>query len=219
MEERPFPERYTADIVRDSLGEAEFAFEDAVNAGDIAKAKEFIGQGVNVDTILDSQGRTGLMIACASGCMEMVQYLVEQENADMDGPIARNGFRAIDFAGKEQFRWPNPNPIADYLKSKGSQYTWWGAACAGDIRRLNVFIENGQDINDVNPILYNWNALDCAIHTGNAKAAAFLVARGAFLPVRNCQPALLDTQMWSLGRDDSYMYKEWGVEQGPYAKV
>eukprot|EP00971_Amphidinium_carterae_P095098 1881632-Amphidinium_carterae.1 len=31
----------------------------------------------------------------------------------------KSGLRAIDYAGKEQFRWPNGLPILDYLKSVG----------------------------------------------------------------------------------------------------
>ena len=57
----------------------------------------------------------------------------------------RSGLRAIDYAARELFRWPNEVPIVDYLKSMGSQHTWWGAAIAGDLRRMEVYLQNGQD--------------------------------------------------------------------------
>ena len=49
---------------------------------------------------------------------------------------------------------PGPGPCVQHIprivghfascQSQGSQYTWWGAAFAGDIRRLDTFIQNGQ---------------------------------------------------------------------------
>eukprot|EP00747_Dinoflagellata_sp_TGD_P155646 gnl/TRDRNA2_/TRDRNA2_177600_c1_seq1.p1 gnl/TRDRNA2_/TRDRNA2_177600_c1~~gnl/TRDRNA2_/TRDRNA2_177600_c1_seq1.p1 ORF type:complete len:259 (-),score=72.03 gnl/TRDRNA2_/TRDRNA2_177600_c1_seq1:77-802(-) len=217
MEERPYPERFTNDFFRDCLPELEYQLEEAVVAGDVEKVHELISKGADKDAKLNEKGMTALMIACELGWFHMVKYLVEVEEVNMD-LMARNGLRAICYAGKEQFRWPNENEIADYLKSKGSQYTWWGACFSGDIKRIEVYLENGQDINEVNPVLWNYNAIDCAVYGGCAMCAHFLAARGALIMVRNCHVPITEDMLYSIGRGDAYMYKEWGVEEGPWVK-
>jgi len=218
MEDRRYPERFTNDFVRDCLPELEFKLEQAAVKGDCEWVHSLIGAGADKDAPLDKDGKTVLMLACELGWMDLVKQLVEVEGVDIDGPISRCGFRAVDYAGKEQFRWPNEIEIVDYLKSKGSQYTWWGAAFSGDIRRLDVFIANGQDTNEINPVLWNYNAVDCAIHGGCSKAASFLVARGGIIQIRNCHFAVIDEMLWSIGRGDSFYYKEQGLELGKPAK-
>lgn len=220
MEERPFPERFTNDIVRDSLPELEFRLEEAVVKGDVHEVHELIVQGADKNAPLDKELRTPLMIACQLGWIHLVKWLVEIEEVDMDGPISRCGFRAIDYAGKHHFRWPNEEvEIADYLKSQGSQYTWWGACFSGDIKRLDEYLQNGQDINEQNPVMWNYNGLECAIHGGCGKAAQFLVARGGLIQIRNCHIPVNEEMLWCVGRGDAYMYKEWGLEEGPYLKI
>lgn len=218
MEDRKYPERFTNDYFRDCLPELEFKLENAVVKGDTDWVHSLIDQGADKNAILDKEGRTALMIACELGWIDVVKQLVAVERVDMDGTISKCGFRAIDYAGKEQFRWPNEIEIADYLKSKGSQYTWWGAAFAGDIRRLDTYIQNGQDVNEINPVWYNYNAMDCAIHGGCSKAASFLCARGALIQIRNCHVSITDEMLWSIGRGDAFMYKEWGLEKGDAVK-
>jgi len=217
-EECPFPERFTGDFFRDSLGEHEFQLEQAAVGGNIQRVHRLIELGANKDAPLDKDGRTALMIACELGWMELVRNLVEVEDCDMDGPLSRAGLRAIDYAGKAQFRWPHNKPIADYLKSRGSQYTWWGAAFAGDLRRLDTFIEHGQDINEINPVLWNYNAVDCAIYSSCGKATHWLIARGGTIMVRNCHVPIVNEMAWSVGRSDTFLYKEMGLEEGDYVK-
>ena len=43
-----------------------------------------------------------------------------------------------------------------------SQAARWGACFAGDIPRIDEYLQNGQDVNEVNPVLWNYNAIDCA---------------------------------------------------------
>mmetsp|Transcript_11360 Transcript_11360/g.25813 ORF Transcript_11360/g.25813 Transcript_11360/m.25813 type:complete len:241 (-) Transcript_11360:35-757(-) len=219
LQERPFPERFTNDFTRDSLPELEFQLEEAVTQNDIIRVHQLIAKGANKDAALDKDGRTALMIASALGWMNLVQHLVEVECVDMDGPVSRSGLRAIDYAGKEQFRWPNGLPILDYLKSVGSQHTWWGASLSGDIRRLEVYLQNGQDVDEINPVFWNYSALDCAIYAGCGKTAQYLIARGALVGVRNCQVPVTEEMMYELGRESSFYFKEIGVEKGPYQKI
>merc|ERR1712113_762931 len=102
-----YPERYTGDIFRDSLPELEFKLEEAAIRGDVAEVHDLIEQGADKNAPLDKDLRTPLMIACDLGWFNLVKWLIEMEGVDMDGPISRCGFRAIDYAGKNQFRWPN----------------------------------------------------------------------------------------------------------------
>ncbi|CAE7264566.1 rlmJ [Symbiodinium necroappetens] len=210
LDERPFPERFTDDFFRDRLPELEFRLEEACVKGNIQEVHDLILEGANKNAPLDKELKTPLMIACQLGWFHLVKWLVEFEGVDMDGPISRCGFRAIDYAGKEQFRWPNEEvEIADYLRSMGSNYTWWGACFSGDIERIDEYLQNGQDVNEINPVLWNYNAVDCAMHGGCGKAAQFLVARGGIITVRNCHIPVWDDMLWSIGRGDAFMYKHW----------
>ncbi|CAK9026150.1 Ribosomal RNA large subunit methyltransferase J [Durusdinium trenchii] len=220
LDERAYPERFTDDYFRDSLPELEFKLEEACVKGSIQEVHDLILKGADKDAPLDKELKTPLMIACQLGWFHLVKWLVEFEGVDIDGPVSRCGFRAIDYAGKEQFRWPNEEvEIADYLRSLGSNYTWWGACFAGDIPRIDEYLQNGQDINEVNPVLWNYNAVDCAIHGGCGKAAQFLVARGGIITVRNCHIPVWEDMLWSVGRGDAFMYKEMGLEEGPVTKL
>mmetsp|Transcript_67636 Transcript_67636/g.190651 ORF Transcript_67636/g.190651 Transcript_67636/m.190651 type:complete len:244 (+) Transcript_67636:82-813(+) len=220
LEERPYPERYTGDIFRDSLPELEFRLEEAAVKGDVSEVHDLIEQGADKNAPLDKDLRTPLMIACDLGWFNLVKWLIEMEGVDADGPISRCGFRAIDYAGKNQFKWPNEDvEIVDYLKTKGTDHTWWGACYTGDLARIDEYIQNGQDINEINPVFYNFNAMDCVMQGGQARAAQFLIARGAMIQLRNCHIPIWEEMLWSVGRGDSYMYKEWGLEEGPWQKI
>merc|ERR1712060_944400 len=147
-------------------------------------------------------------------------WLVEIEGVDMDGPISRWGFRAIDFAGRAGFKWPNDDvEIVDYLKSFGSNHTWWGACISGDIDRIQEYIDNGQDMDEINPVFYNYNAVDFAIHGGQGKACQYLVAKGALIQLRNSHVPVEDWMLYSSGRTDAYMYKELGLQEGQFFKL
>mmetsp|Transcript_15309 Transcript_15309/g.49091 ORF Transcript_15309/g.49091 Transcript_15309/m.49091 type:complete len:257 (-) Transcript_15309:112-882(-) len=233
LQERLFPERFTDDYFRDRLPELEFRLEEACVRGDVQAAHDLIAEGADKNAPLDKELKTPLMIACQLGWFNLVKWLVEMEGVDMDGPISRRcassagllqprrcGFRAIDYAGKEQFRWPNEDrEIADYLKTMGSNYTWWGACYSGDIPRIDEYLDNGQDINEINPILHNYNGIECAIFGGNGKAAQFMVARGGLIMIRNCHVPVMEEMLSSIGRGDSFMYKEWKLEEGSYFKL
>jgi len=133
----------------------------------------------------------------------------------MGNLISLCGFRAIDYAAKEEHQFPkDDNDIVSYLKQCGSNHTWWGAACAGDIRRIDTYLENGQDINDINPVLRNYNAVDCAIFNGHAKAAQFLIARGGMCQIRNAHMAVKHEMLWSIGREEAFYYKSKKLEDG-----
>lgn len=213
--ERKYPDRYTGDIIRDSLSPEYWELENACVGGDIETVWGLLEWGgLDVDKPLDGDGCTPLMIACRTGNAELAGVLVEEFGADLDGPISRCGFRAIDFAAKEGYRWPNDIMLADYLRAKGSNFTWWGACYYGDSDRLKEYLDHGQDINEVNPVIFNQNAFECCMHGGHMKLAHWLVSQGALIAVRNCKIPESEAEMWSIGRGDAFYYKEKGIE-GP----
>jgi len=220
LEDRPHPERFTNDIFRDSLPELEFRLEEAAVKGDTQAVHELISLGADKDAALDKDHKTALMIACQLGWFYLVKWLVEMEGVDVDGPLSRAGLRAIDYAGMEHFKWPNEEmEIVEYLKSKGSNHTWWGACCSGDIARIDEYLENGQDVGEVNPVLWNNNGVECALFGGHAKAAQFLIARGGLVAIRNCHIPFNDEMFYSTGRGDAFMYKEMGLEEGKAQRI
>jgi ankyrin repeat protein len=156
---------------------------------------------------------TALMISCMMGNWDLIQMLVEDFGADLDGPISRGGFRAIDFAAAEGFRFPNEHPIVEYLKSKGSQHTWWGALAAGDFKRVKEYVDNGQDVNEVNPVLWNGNSIHVAHEYGQTRIAQWLLTQGAAIIMRNNSNVDNIEMKWSVGRHDCFYYKAQRMEK------
>mmetsp|Transcript_56534 Transcript_56534/g.132590 ORF Transcript_56534/g.132590 Transcript_56534/m.132590 type:complete len:242 (-) Transcript_56534:104-829(-) len=212
-EDRKFPERFTNDYFTDTLPEDLFALENAIVDGDVNTVRKLLAAGVDKDAPLNSSYMTALMIACMMGNWDLIQLLVEDYEADMDGPVSRAGFRAIDYAAAQGFRFPNDHPICEYLKSKGSQHTWWGAVIAGDFKRVAEYVDNGQDVDETNPVLWNGNAMMLAQEYGNPRVAQWLATKGATVMVRNCHNIDTHEMKWSVGRGDSFYYKAQKVEK------
>mmetsp|Transcript_74585 Transcript_74585/g.188556 ORF Transcript_74585/g.188556 Transcript_74585/m.188556 type:complete len:368 (+) Transcript_74585:1322-2425(+) len=213
LEERKFPERYSGDYYRDSLPQDLWEFENAVVDGDVFTVRRLLEAGVNPNEPLDANHMTALMISCFMGNWDLVQLLVEDFEADLDGPLSRSGLRAIDYAACQGYRFPNEHPITEYMKSKGSQHTWWGAVIACDFPRVKEYVENGQDLDEVNPVLWNGNAIFLAQEFGNQRIAQYLLTKGATVMVRNCHNIDVHEMKWSIGRGDAFFYKAQRVER------
>lgn len=211
--ERKNPERYSGDYFRDTLPQDLWEFENAVVDGDIFTVRSLLEAGLNPNAHLDSNHMTGLMIACMMGNWDMVQMLVEDFDVDLDGPLSRAGLRAIDYAGIQGYRFPNEHPITEYLKAKGSQHTWWGAVASGDFPRVLEFVENGQDIDEINPVMWNGNAVFLAQEFAQARIAQYLVSKGGAVMVRNCHNIDTHEMKWSIGRSDAFFYKAQKLER------
>jgi len=213
MEERKFPDRFTGDYFRDTLPQDLSELEGAVVDGDVQSVRKLLEAGVDKNAPLDSNLMTPLMISCMMGNWDLIKLLVEDFDADLDGPLSRAGFRAIDYAGAQGYHFPNEHPITEYLKSKGSQHTWWGAICAGDFLRVKEFVENGQDIDEVNPVLWNGNAIFLASEYGKARIAQYLITKGGTVMTRNCHNVDSHEMKWSIGRGDAFYYKVQDIEK------
>jgi hypothetical protein len=212
-EERKYPERFSADYFRDTLPADLWEFENAVVDGDVFTVRKCLEAGVNPNAPLDANHMTALMIACMTGNWDILVLLVEEFDADLDGPLSRSGFRAIDFAGYEGYRFPNEHPITEYMKSKGSQHTWWGALCAGDFKRVKEYVDNGQDVDEVNPVLWNGNGVFIAQEFGQNRIAQYLVSKGATVCVRNNHNVDTHEMKWDIGRNTAFFYKQCKIER------
>mmetsp|Transcript_114700 Transcript_114700/g.255989 ORF Transcript_114700/g.255989 Transcript_114700/m.255989 type:complete len:241 (-) Transcript_114700:95-817(-) len=212
-EERKFPERYSGDYFRDTLPADLYEFEGAVVDGDVFTVRKCLEVGVNPNAALNANHQTALMIACSMGNWDIIQMLVEDFDADLDGPLSRAGMRAIDYAAYESFRFPLEHPICEYLKSKGSQFTWWGSLCAGDFARVKEFVENGQDVDEYNPVLWNGNGIFIAQEFGHGRIASYLLTKGGTVSVRNCHNVDTMEDKWSIGRGDTFFYKACKLER------
>ena len=213
LEERKFAQRYSGDYFRDTLPPDLYELEQAVVDGDVFTVRKLLQAGVNLNAPLDSNHMTALMISCMMGNWDLIQLLVEDFEADLDGPLSRAGLRAIDYAGYEGFRFPSEHPICEYLKSKGSQHTWWGACCAGDFNRVKEYVDNGQDVDEINPVLWNGNGIFIAKEFGHNHIAQYLLTKGGTVVVRNCHTIDTHEMKWSIGRGDAFVYKSLKVER------
>merc|ERR1712107_521953 len=68
----------------------------------------------------------------------------------------------------------------------GSQHTWWGAIIAQDFKRVKEYVDNGQDVDEMNPVLWNANAIFLAQEFGTNRIASYLLSKGGTVAVRNC---------------------------------
>lgn len=183
----------------------------ACAVGDTDRIKQLYRQGVDMNAFQedDPDEYTPLMIACRSGSLRSVQILCDYCHVDVDGPETPQGFRAIDIAAKKKYMNPGPVPIVEMLKERGSQHTWWGAAYAGDLKRLKEFIDNGQDVDEVNTEEYNWNAVEMAIEAGIGKVAKWLITKGGTVKIRNAEIPMTRAMMWDVGRQGSTYFEDW----------
>lgn len=203
-----FPGRpKSGDEFRDSLPTDLYEFESAAVDGDVATLRKLLEAGVDKNAALDNNHMTALMIGCKMGNWDVIKLLVEDFDADVDGPLSRAGFRAIDYAGSENYRFPNEHPICEYMKSKGSQHTWWGACASGDFARVKQFVDNGQDVDEINPVLWNANSVYVAQEYGHARLAQWLLTKGATIRTRNAANVDTHEMKWNLGRADAFYYR------------
>jgi len=212
-EERKYPTRFTNDYYRDTLPDDLFEFEGAVVDGDMFTVRKCLEGGVDPNAPLNNNHMTALMIACMMGNWDLIDLLVEEWEVDTDGPLSRAGLRAIDYAGMEGYRFPNEHPIVEYMKSKGSQHTWWGACMAGDFKRVKEYVENGQDLDENNPVLWNANGVYLAQEYGHPRVAQYMLTKGGTIKVRNAHNVDTHEMKWSTGRNDAFYYKAQKIDR------
>ena len=84
--------------------------------------------------------------------------------------------------------------IVNFLKDRGLEFTWPGAIIAGDIDRINDFLENGQDIEERTGYFcegnYKLTGVQLAIKFGRYAIARYLLVLGAVIPRDICQMQL-----------------------------
>merc|ERR1712032_721449 len=219
VQERKYPERFSNDYFRDTLPADLYEFESAVVDGDIFSVRKLLEAGVNVNAALDGNHMTALMIACTMGNWDLIQLLVEDFDADLDGPLSRAGMRAIDYAGFQGYRFPLEHPICEYLKSQGSQHTFWGACIAGDFKRVKEYVDNGQDVDEVNPVWWGSNGIFLAQEFGQNRIGSYLLSKGGTVVVRNCHNIDTHEMKWSVGRGDAFFYKQEKLERPKVGKL
>jgi len=178
---------------------------------DTDRIKELYRQGVDMNAPQEDDGEhhTPLMVACRAGAYRSVQILVNYCKVDTDGPETKQGFRAIDIAAKGKYMLPGDLPIVEFLKEHGSQHTWWGAAYAGDLKRLKEFLDNGQDVDEINIEEYNRNAVEMAMEAGLNKVAKWLITKGGTVMIRNAEMPMTTAQMWDIGDKGSTYFSDW----------
>eukprot|EP00438_Fugacium_kawagutii_P007995 Skav234601 [mRNA] locus=scaffold5214:253044:269148:- [translate_table: standard] len=134
--------------------------------------------------------------------------LYELEQAVVDGDV---------FTVRKLLQASPDSPVVggEYLKSKGSQHTWWGACC--DFNRVKEYVDNGQDVDEVNPVLWNGNGDICCItlwdvaqEFGHNHISQYLLTKGGTVVVRNCHTIDTHEMKWSIGRGDAFIYKAGG---------
>lgn len=62
-----------------------------------------------------------------------------------------------------------------WLRSLGSNYTWWGACFAGDVLRIDEYLQNGQDRT------YIFWGVFCTVEPGAARLQWQLVKQVVYL--------------------------------------
>ncbi|CAJ1330742.1 unnamed protein product [Effrenium voratum] len=181
----------------DALPDVDQQLENAIVMGDLAWVKDCVKKGANVNCRLDEKGFTPLMLASEGGWANIVRYLVENTDVDLEA-VDSGGFNACDIAALHGYlsweeRGQNANiaDIVNYLKDRGLEYTWRGAIIGGDIDRINEFLENGQDIEERTGYYcegnYQYTAFQMAMKFGRQNVARYLLCLGAVIPRDICE--------------------------------
>ena len=140
----------------------------AADAGDLAKVKAFIQEGIDVNTKV--HGCTPLHCAARYGHKEVAELLIAK-GADVNAKDMR-GRTPIDLAidqGRKE--------IAKLLVSKSADVSLHIAAYLGDLQRVEKFIDGGANL-DAND-REGQTALHYAAKAGQIPVAKLLIANGA----------------------------------------
>ena len=140
----------------------------AADAGDLAKVKAFIQQGIDVNTKV--HGCTPLHCAARYGHKEVAQLLIAK-GADINAKDTR-GRTPIDLAMNQ-----GRKEIAKLLLSKSADVSLHTAAYIGDLQRVQKFIDGGANV-DANDQT-GQTALHYAAKAGQIAVAKLLIANGA----------------------------------------
>ncbi len=140
----------------------------AADAGDLAKVKAFIQEGIDVNTKV--HGCTPLHCAARYGHKEVAQLLIAK-GADVNAKDTR-GRTPIDLAMNQERK-----EIAKLLLSKSADVSLHTAAYIGDLQRVEKFIDGGANV-DANDQT-GQTALHYAAKAGQIAVAKLLIANGA----------------------------------------
>jgi uncharacterized protein len=158
-------------------------FGNFLEAGDIARLREWLDAGLDPDYAADRIG-TGLMIAAWRGDIPMMQLLVAR-GADVNKANAL-GERALMHAA-----WRGHAAAVDWLLAKGAHVNsdpmHWSAlhyaVFAGHAKVAALLLERGADINARST--NGSSVLMMAVYEGHEKLVRQLLARGADPGVKN----------------------------------
>jgi ankyrin repeat protein len=167
---------------------------DAVLAGDLAKVRQLLDQGADIN---DTAGYsyTPLQMAAGEGKDEIAKFLIDRGadiNADEDGrgtPLRRAAiqghFEIIDLLLDRGAESDDPMEAATLLVH---------AVSKGDLETINKLLSRGIDVNaePLNPEPYDTslNALHTSIETGNADITELLIKHGAQITPFNMNQAI-----------------------------
>ncbi len=140
----------------------------AADAGDLAKVKAFIQEGIDVNTKV--HGCTPLHCAARYGHKEVAELLIAK-GADINAKDTR-GRTPTDLAINQ-----GRKELAKLLASKGSDVSLHTAAYIGDLQRVEKFIDGGTNVDAKDQ--KGQTALHYAAKVGQIAVAKLLIANGA----------------------------------------
>ncbi|MFX0202854.1 MAG: ankyrin repeat domain-containing protein [Candidatus Hodarchaeota archaeon] len=146
----------------------ESTIHKAADAGDLAKVKTFIQEGIDVNT-KNKWGCTPLHCAARYGHKEVVELLIAK-GADIK-PKDTQGWTPIYLA-----MYQDRKEIAKLLASRSGDVSLHTAAYIGDLQRVQKLIDAGANV-DANE--KGVTALHCAAKAGDIPVAKLLIANGA----------------------------------------
>jgi len=126
----------------------------SVDRNDVAGVREEVAGGVSVEST-DYRDKTPLLLAAEQGHMEIVRYLVEEAEADVNAtmPESRGEVTALRYAISNE-----------------------------DYEMVRYLVQNGADVNMANDA--GWTPIMTAARTGNREIIGYLLDEGADLSAR-----------------------------------
>lgn len=156
----------------------------ASSSGKLDEVKELVSSGLNPSS-RNVDNRTPLHFAASEGHLDIVKYLIEEKNVEVNVGDRHGNTPLFEAINGEH------NEIVEYIKSKGgdliprsnASHDLCEAVLSGDLSKVKSLIESGIDINA--PDAQGSTALHIASSNGKVDITQLLIDSGAQINITN----------------------------------
>ena len=159
------------------------SFHHSACAGDLARVKNFIEEGIDVDT-RDKLGWTPFYWAVANGQIDVAEFLIGKgANINAETDSVRTPLHQASQVGEvKMVEWLISQGAILEAKAKDGNTPLHSAAASGNEAVVELLISKGADVNAKND--FEQTPLQAAILRGHKDVAELLISKGADVNIR-----------------------------------